>query len=150
MCFHRHGKRRRSTGTGGKNMTEICFTVRGVAVPQGSTKAFVVKGRAVTVAKTPALVAWRTAIADEARKVAPPALLEGAIDVCCQFAFERPKSRRKQGTVMYSRPDIDKLLRAVLDACTGVLWHDDAQVRSLYGRKIYESPPLLSVTVRSV
>lgn len=59
-------------------MTDIRFCVRGVPVPQGSTKAFVVKGRAVTTNKTPGLVAWRTAIADEARRVAPPALLGGA------------------------------------------------------------------------
>ncbi len=131
-------------------MTEIYFTVRGVSVPQGSTRAFLVGHRVVTTNKTPALVAWRTAIADEARKVAPPALLGGALDVCCQFAFVPPTSRRKQGTVMYSRPDLDKLLRAVLDACTGVLWHDDAQVASLYGHKIYHTPPLLEVWVQQV
>ncbi len=129
-------------------MTEISFTVRGVAVPQGSTRAFVVGGRAITTNKTPALERWRQAIADEARKVAPPALLEGALNVQCRFAFEPPKARKKQGTTMYSRPDIDKLLRAVLDACTGVLWHDDAQVQMLCGWKLYQSPPVLTVTVR--
>ncbi len=128
-------------------MTEISFTVRGVSVPQGSTKAFVVKGRAITTNKTPALVAWRQAIAEEARKVALPTLLEGALEVRCLFSFEPPKSRRKQGMMMYTRPDLDKLLRAVLDACTGVLWHDDAQVQSLYGQKVYMSPPSLYVTV---
>ncbi len=129
-------------------MTEIRFTVRGVPVPQGSTKAFVVKGRAITTNKTPALVAWRQAIAEEARKVAPPALLGGALNVSCYFTFAAPKSRKKQGMTMYSRPDLDKLLRAVLDACTGVLWHDDAQVCILRGQKVYLSPPSVSVTVR--
>ena len=129
-------------------MTEIKFTVRGVAVPQGSTRAFVVGKRAVTTNKTPQLTAWRNAIADEARKVAPPALLGGALQVSCYFTFEPPKSRKKQGMTMYSRPDIDKLLRAVLDACTGVLWHDDAQVCILRGQKVYVSPPYMRVTVR--
>ena len=129
-------------------MTEIKFTVRGAAAPQGSTKAFVVKGRAITTNKTPALTAWRQAVADEARKVAPPALLGGALNVSCYFTFEPPKSRKKQGMTMYSRPDIDKLLRAVLDACTGVLWHDDAQVQILRGHKVYLSPPHVDVTVR--
>lgn len=129
-------------------MSELTFVVRGVAAPQGSTRAFVVNGRAITTNKTPALVAWRQAVSDEARRVAPPALLGGALQVSCYFAFEPPKSRRKQGMTMYSRPDIDKLLRAVLDACTGVLWHDDAQVCILRGQKVYLSPPHCRVTVR--
>lgn len=129
-------------------MTEIQFTVRGVPAPQGSTKAFVVKGRAITTNKTPALTAWRTAIADEARKVAPLALLGGALNVTCYFTFTPPKSRKKQGMTMYSRPDLDKLLRAVLDACTGVLWHDDAQVQILRGQKVYLDPPGVRITVR--
>lgn len=129
-------------------MIDISFSVRGVPAPQGSTRAFVVKGRAVTTNKTPALTAWRTAISDEARKVAPPALLGGALNVTCYFQFDAPKSRKKQGMTMFSRPDLDKLLRAVLDACTGVLWHDDSQVCILRGHKVYLSPPGVSVTVR--
>lgn len=128
--------------------TEIRFSVRGVAAPQGSTRAFVVKGRAITTNKTPALTAWRQAIAEEARKVAPPALLEGALNVTCYFAFTAPKSRKKQGMTHYQRPDIDKLLRAVLDACTGILWHDDAQVQVLRGQKVYLDPPGVEVVVR--
>ena len=127
--------------------TDIVFTVRGVAAPQGSTRAFVVKGRAITTNKTPALTAWRQAIAEEARKVAPPALLEGAVKVSCFFRFVPPKSRRKQGMTHFQRPDIDKLLRAVLDACTGVLWHDDAQVQVLRGQKVYLDPPGVEVVV---
>jgi len=135
----------------GERMNELQFTVRGVPVPQGSTRAFVVGKRAITTNKTPALVAWRHAIAEEARKVAPPSLLEGALNVTCYFQFEPPKSRKKQGMTHFQRPDIDKLLRAVLDACTGVLWHDDAQVQILRGQKVYLSPPACLITIwRSV
>lgn len=129
-------------------MTEIRFEVRGVPVPQGSTRAYVCKGHAVVTNKNPRLNQWREAVSNEARKVAPPALLEGALNVTCYFRFEASKSRKKQGMTMFSRPDIDKLLRAVLDACTGVLWHDDAQVQILRGQKVYLSPPGCRVTVR--
>lgn len=130
-------------------MTEqIQFVVRGTSVPQGSGKPFVAGGRAYLATKTPNLVAWRQAVADEARKVAPPSLLDGAVWVSCYFAFEPPKSRRKQGMTHYQRPDVDKLLRAVLDACTGVIWHDDAQVCHLVGHKVYLSPPFCRVTIR--
>lgn len=128
---------------------DLRFVVRGVAVPQGSTRAFVVKGRAVTTNKTPALIAWRQAVAEEARKVAPSDLMRGALAVSCYFAFEPVKARKKQGMAHYQRPDVDKLLRAVLDACTGVLWIDDAQVCVLRGQKVYLSPPYCRVTVRT-
>ena len=127
---------------------DVRFTVRGVPVPQGSTRAFVVKGKAITTNKTPSLVAWRQAIAEEARKVAPPALLDGALGVSCYFAFEPVKSRKRQGMTHYQRPDIDKLLRAVLDACTGVLWRDDSQVSVIRGQKVYLSPAHVSISVR--
>ena len=143
-------------------MTEIRFVVRGTAVPQGSTRAFVIKDvltgltRAVTTNKTKALSAWRTAIAQEARTasvmtntLATFQLLEGALEVECHFAFMPVKSRKKQGTSHFQRPDIDKLLRAVLDACTGVIWHDDAQVMRISGTKEYKDPPMCEVIIRT-
>ena len=135
-------------------MNEYKFEVRGVAVPQGSAKAFPFKkkdgqlGVAVNTVN-PALRAWREAIATEARKVAPPVLIEGACQVSCYFQFVAPKSRKKQGMTMYSRPDLDKLLRAVLDACTGVIWKDDSQVCILRGQKVYLDPPGCRITIRT-
>jgi crossover junction endodeoxyribonuclease RusA len=35
------------------------------------------------------------------------------------------------------RPDLDKLTRGVLDALTGMAWHDDSEVAALHARKIY-------------
>lgn len=139
-------------------MTEISFEVRGYPVPQGSTRTFVIKGRAVTTNRTPKLDAWRTAIAQEARNAiikAPPSisygfqLLEGALEVECAFTFTPVKSRRKQGKAHFQRPDIDKLLRAVLDACTGVIYHDDAQVMKLIGMKEYGSSPGCRIKVKT-
>lgn len=129
-------------------MSEIRFSVRGVPVSQGSCRAYVCKGHAVVTNKNPRLNQWREAVSNEARAVAPEALLGGALQVSCCFRFEPPKSRKKQGMTMYSRPDIDKLLRAVLDACTGILWFDDAQVQILRGQKMYASPPGCDITVR--
>jgi hypothetical protein len=37
-------------------------------------------------------------------------------------------------------PDVDKLLRAALDALTGVVWKDDSQVTDVIGRKRYAVP----------
>jgi hypothetical protein len=37
-------------------------------------------------------------------------------------------------------PDVDKLVRAALDALTGVVWKDDVQVTDIIGRKRYAVP----------
>ena len=54
------------------------------------------------------------------------------------FFIPRPKSvspqKRPRPT---AKPDIDKIARAVLDALTGTLYNDDAQVVALYVEKWY-------------
>lgn len=61
------------------------------------------------------------------------------------FQFERPESHRKKrgglakGAPRFktSKPDLDNLEKAVKDALTGVLWHDDAQVTYVWKRKVW-------------
>ena len=36
-----------------------------------------------------------------------------------------------------SKPDVDNLVKLVNDAANGILWHDDAQVVSVYARKVW-------------
>lgn len=119
----------------------IQFEVRGLPVPQGSAKAFHnhKTGGSIVVTQTPKLKAWRTAIAEEARKVAPPSLITEGVMIGIIFRFNRPKSRRKADH-MITRPDIDKLVRAVLDACTSVIWKDDSQVFDIHAEKGYGMP----------
>lgn len=77
-----------------------------------------------------AVDAMREAGAEMAEKHVPVAM---AVD----FTFLKPPSVTKKRTEMTVRPDIDKCLRSCLDACTGVLWLDDAQVIAIATRKRY-------------
>jgi len=43
-------------------------------------------------------------------------------------------------------PDIDKLLRAVSDALTGVGYMDDAQIVEVYASKIYADNTYIEIT----
>lgn len=140
----------------------IRFTVRGLPIAQGSARAFIAGKRAIiaTGAGRGPLHAWRTAIAQEARAAAGdmPQLV-GPVRVTVTFVFPRPKShylpangkrpdpllRSNAPSWMPSTPDIDKLLRSCLDALTGVLWKDDAQVVEIDGGKVYERAPHISV-----
>ncbi|HEY2936934.1 MAG TPA: RusA family crossover junction endodeoxyribonuclease [Gaiellaceae bacterium] len=76
------------------------------------------------------------------------------IELDCFFFFVRPGGHfKKDGTLRASarrlptvKPDADKLVRAVLDALTGVLYVDDAQVVWLTVRKAYGSRARLELS----
>jgi len=60
------------------------------------------------------------------------------------FAFPRPKSHYLRGQLRdaapqwhRSRPDVDNLLKLVLDALNGIAYGDDAQVVAITGQKRY-------------
>jgi Holliday junction resolvase RusA-like endonuclease len=62
--------------------------------------------------------------------------IEGAIRIDCCFQFRRPKSV-KDRLIPHVRPDLDKLLRAINDALTGIAFKDDAQVTKIIATKRY-------------
>jgi Holliday junction resolvase RusA-like endonuclease len=70
---------------------------------------------------------------------------EHPLHVSLRFSFLRPKSHLKKNgelrkgapVAMTRKPDIDKLVRPVLDALTGIVWRDDSQVTSHYADKSY-------------
>ena len=131
-------------------MKPISFFVAGTPVPKGSAKAFVVKGRAiVTQDNRDRQKPWASSIsytaAQQTDGVKPTA---EAVHITMQFYMPRPKSHlRKNGELTKSapihhinKPDLDKLIRCVLDALTGVVWADDSQVMAIDAYKGYESP----------
>ena len=69
------------------------------------------------------------------------------------FIFVKPKSTPKKVRLNTKRPDLDKLIRAVLDGITDVLIPDDAQVISITAGKEYaerDEPPGLQIAVTRV
>jgi len=66
--------------------------------------------------------------------------LEGELIAELTFVFDIPKSKQKQareGARPTTKPDLDNLAKAVLDALNGLAYHDDSQIVELYVRKIY-------------
>ncbi len=130
----------------------IEFEVIGEPKPQGSkrlTAAFggdkkpiVKNGRLLTriLDDNPKLSGWRQEVAYAARRVYDAtALLNGPVNLSLNFCRPRPKSHfgtgRNAGVLKAAapkyptqRPDTLKLARAIEDALTGVIWHDDSQV----------------------
>lgn len=115
----------------------ISFFAPGIPVPKGSTRSFVVNGRAVTTSTSGrALKDWHDMIAFKASEVAKE-LYAGPVWVEMEFVLPRPTSRPRKYRYPDRKPDLDKITRAGLDAMTGVIYKDDAQVVNLHVRKNY-------------
>lgn len=130
------------------------FVVEGTPVPQGSKKAFVVKGpkgpRAVMIDdEKAALKVWRDLVTAAARAamldpVSPIQTIPAqvAVKVEIEFRMARPKTVKPEVRPFPSvSPDVDKLARAVLDAMTTAgVYVDDGQVIDLHPTQVYAEP----------
>jgi crossover junction endodeoxyribonuclease RusA len=138
------------------NLRGTIFEVRGIPIPQGTARAFVAGGRAYLATDAnrtnSPIGSWRSAIRDTAQRVmGEQPLIAGPVEVTATFAMPRPASLPKRVTQPDAKPDLDKLARALLDAMTGVVIRDDAQVVGLQLRKRYDSDqPGVSVHVREI
>jgi Holliday junction resolvase RusA-like endonuclease len=152
--------------------TPLSFTVTGTPAPQGSHRAFVVNGRAVVTHDSKKTRPWRQDVrqaaldaitARVAGQLEPGwAPFEGPLHVTITFRLPRPGYHYGTGknanrlkptapTFVEKKPDLDKLIRATLDALgeAGV-WRDDAQVARLIVEKEYATttPPGADVMIR--
>ena len=116
--------------------------VPGVARPQGSKTAYYRGGRCVLVEANKELPVWRAAVQDEleaANVGCEP--MQGAISLTVIFFMPRPKTvKRAFPTTAY---DLDKMVRAIGDACTksGVI-DDDSQICEIVAHKVYADEDL--------
>lgn len=119
------------------------FTIHMRAEPQGSARAFVIPGtnRATITHDNKKIKPFRSelakmAIVELAGRSQPLFGKHVPVHVSIAFHFQRPASAKKRFHPAV-KPDLDKLQRAVLDALTGVAFHDDAQVVSISAKKYY-------------
>lgn len=128
--------------------------IPGVPAPQGS-KRFLGKsarGRVRMVESSDRVAPWRADVRSKVEEVMRNGGAEeptsAAVVLSARFVFVRPKSHygtgRNSELVKQSAPrlpmdsnrgDLDKLLRAVLDAMTGIAFADDGQVAQINAGK---------------
>jgi Holliday junction resolvase RusA-like endonuclease len=148
-------------------VTQTVF-VPGDAVPQGSMRA--IQGKharfpSVVASNKQHLAEWRAQMAAYIKRYVPvdsiPKDVRFAVRI--EFALRRPSTHylppnskrtqpelRENAPVWVERaPDLDKLVRAVLDATTDAgVWNDDAQVVHLVANKKYaDDPASVGVTI---
>jgi Holliday junction resolvase RusA-like endonuclease len=124
-------------------VSDISLTVPGVPAPQGS----------LIRPDNPATRPWKQAIAWEARAALGHFdLITGPVEIIARLYFPRPKSHFGTGrnasvlkatapSFHQSKPDTDKLQRAIGDSLTGVLLRDDSQIVHWDVWKFYGNPP---------
>jgi len=131
------------------NPSLVYFEVDGPFATKGSTMSFKDR-RGIVRTKTDskhgktfaASVQW-------AAKQAGVTMVEKGVGVSLQvvYGFTRPKGRDRGRLEPCVRPDVDKLIRALMDALTGIAYHDDGQVVALSVRKIYAPVARMKVFV---
>lgn len=113
----------------------IEFRVVGQPIPQGSMK--VINGHIIHTQGS-ALAAWRSSVALEARRAgAFPS--QDPIEMTLLFILPKPKTVTRDFPTV--PPDLDKLVRSVLDALTAIAYKDDSQVVDIRAMKIYGATP---------
>jgi len=108
------------------------FFVKGRPVPQGSMK-FIRPGVMIH-SRSQDLALWRADVARNAELFGFKPIAS-AVKVELDFVMARPKSTKRIFPSV--KPDLDKLIRAVLDGLTGVAYEDDSQVILIQSSKTY-------------
>ena len=127
----------------------IDLTVEGNPVPQGSFR-HVGNGRIISA--NPKLNTWRDTIATQIATQTHHRLIDAPIRLQLVFTLPRPKSvpigRRATPT---TKPDLDKLTRAVMDAISLERYcqviKDDSLVTDLHAAKRYADHTSAGVTI---
>lgn len=137
---------------------QVSFFVPGIPVAKGSAKAFYNRkvGRAFVVQDNSARQKpWVSLVSLKAEEMGVK-LADGPVAVTLNFRMPRPKSHfgksglKQTAPVLHcSKPDIDKITRAVLDALTAIAWKDDSQVALLTVMKRYDDEPGVQITLEA-
>lgn len=80
-------------------------------------------------------------------------IAEQPISINITFFMPIPKAKHKhnlQLTPHTSRPDIDNLIKFILDACNNIIYSDDALISKLTAQKLYDDNPRTEFIVEIV
>lgn len=126
----------------------VIFTIEGRCPTKGSTKSFLnpKTGKVVTVADNKKLAQWTKDARTQARLAKVPMIYKPhGVNLSVRVEFKKPKTSKASAPTV--RPDLDKCLRAVLDALTGVAYTDDSQVVYAASCKVYSDQERVIVEV---
>ena len=135
-------------------MFSISYDIEGTPRPQGSKRHV---GNGVMLESSKYVKEWRAFAklkATIAMQRTPRIDKPHGVRLTVWFVFERPKKhftskglRPDAPKFHLSQPDSDKLLRALLDSMSGVVFEDDSQVAVIGVEKVYGERAVTKVVV---
>ncbi len=130
---------------------QVCsFDVVGIPISQGSKDLVPTRrGPRMIESRDAALKRWRASVGWSARAAYRQGRpLDGPVRLEAHFRFVRPKRSKQSVIAPTGKPDLSKLVRAIEDALTQIVWYDDAQVVEHSTSKIWAtSSPGVTITV---
>lgn len=60
------------------------------------------------------------------------------------------KAEAKRGAFLPAKPDVDNMIKSVLDALNGAAWKDDKQVVCVTASRFYDDVPRLEVEIEKL
>lgn len=136
---------------------QIQFAVLGRPRPQGSMKSFASKrtGKQIAISDNPHTMPWRQQVAGTAlqfRNAHGLRMIPSGVPLSLQalFYFKRPKNISPLITKKTTKPDLDKLLRAIKDSLSGIIYEDDQQVVESHQSKEYGLPERVEIYLREI
>lgn len=138
----------------------VRFHQLGLPVPQGAIR-HLGKGRPSVHANAATLKPWRAQVQEGAEqaiaawkvlRTEPTPPLPGPVGLGVYFTMKKPVSApKKKTTYPISRPDVDKLIRAVMDSlCAAGMYRDDSQVVWLETKKVFPGEDIHALHVPGV
>jgi crossover junction endodeoxyribonuclease RusA len=139
-------------------MSAVSFIVYTKAEPQGSMRAFSGKaGKVHLTSNNAKMKPYRHTVTQVARMemsrrglTEPMASLHQPVELYLTFIFRKAPSISKKRIRPVVKPDLDKLQRATIDALTGVLFTDDAQVVRVTAEKSYGVTDSVHISARRI
>ncbi|WP_063697048.1 RusA family crossover junction endodeoxyribonuclease [Pediococcus inopinatus] len=138
-------------------MKEFTLLISGEPVPQGRPR-FVSRGKFVQTYDPKKSKDYKKLVKQQVKAQFHEDLLSGALNV--ELKVYRPiqksitKKERELRLSGAHRPtikgDIDNYFKAVTDACTGLVWIDDAQIVSTQSNKYYSEDPHVELVVKEL
>jgi Holliday junction resolvase RusA-like endonuclease len=137
-------------------MMQIMFTIYGEPVPKGRPR-FSTRGKfpvAYTPEKTKNYESEVGMMAKAAMGASEP--LEGALEAFIYVTFAVPASYSKKRTEAClsgsekhtKKPDLDNVVKAVLDGMSDIVFLSDSQITSIHATKVYGEVAKVEVMVR--
>ncbi len=119
----------------------VSFTIAGKVEPKGRARHTIVRGktRSFVSSYTPSETRnWESVVRDRCEQAMKGRQFSGPVKATMIFSMPRPKERQRE-YFCTTKPDLDNLVKSILDACNAIAWKDDSIVAELAVKKCLEN-----------